>query len=404
MIKKQFGLLVLLILFGSSSSFLFGQRGGESKGSIPRVTIHPTITHAGCFNQLGNVEYYIEVSTGWTKGIKINRLDLFDENWLVVESLTDNGCCGSISNLTPGMYTFYGSMTVQTSTGMYVSVPINFSIWLGIETSWEKLVDMTATPNSYSATRNVVNLQSHGGARSFNSISSGEGWIQMQADYGTTTNSHVYLIVGETNDLSTFTPSSPVQYVELFKTNTGSGVKVKYEQSGGGFTTTSLSIGINDPIRLVRLGSTLTIQKRNSSATVFTFPVAYSGRMNIGIFTKEINDAALDVVSSFPCVYGNHYHYLKSSVEESIAYITGDLKFKFEEDYFDDNETLEYEIRDINGSGVLPITGTLNKPLGIDFYTLDIGSSGHNLSSGRIYLITVMNEKGVKSFLKFKVA
>ena len=107
-------------------------------------------------------------------------------------------------------------------------------------------------------------------------------------------------------------------------------------------------------------------------------------------------------LSKAPCE--NIFYYLKTSVEESIAYVSGDLKFKFEEDYFDSSETLEYEILDINGSGVTPVTGTLNKPVNVGFHTLDIGASGLNLTAGRVYLLTVMNEKGVKSFLKFKVA
>ena len=105
-----------------------------------------------------------------------------------------------------------------------------------------------------------------------------------------------------------------------------------------------------------------------------------------------------------PCVYDNHYHYLKSSIEESIAYVNGNLKFKFEENYFDNSQTLEYQIKDLNTNNATPVSGTLTKLVEVDFYSINILGGGLNLVSGRTYLLTVTNEKGIKSYLKFKVA
>lgn len=399
--KKQLGLLLLFVFFGIGSTVL-AQRGGG--GSNPSVSFVPTITYATCFNPNGNVEYEIVVSSEWENEASLNRLDMYNDVPELVFTTTDPNLVGTIGTTGIGIYTISGSISALNSNGMWVGIPFSATIWVGIETSWAELIDMAAIPNNYSTTRSVVSAQTFGASRSFNSINSGDGWIQMRAGYGSSTSSNVYLVIGNTKDLTLFAPGASIQYLELYNTSSGSGVRVKHQVAGGTYSTTNLSIGINETIRVVRKGSTLTIQKGTSSSTVFTLPEPYTGPMNIGVFTSVVNDAALDVISSFPCEYDNHYHYLKSSVEESIAYINGDLKFKFEEDYFDSGETLEYEIRDINGSSVTPLTGVLDKTLGVDFYTLDIGPTGHNLSSGEIYLITVVNEKGVKSFLKFKVA
>lgn len=415
--KKQFQLLLLTIFIGLSASVAFGQRGGGS-GSVPKVTIHPTISHATCFDQTGDVEYYIEVaSPGWTKGTRINRLDLYDASWAPVQSLTQNGCCGSISNLAPGMYIFYGSMTVQTTTGMYVSVQLNFPIWVGIETVWAEKMDMISGPNSYSAKRNDFTV-SYGGVRSSNGINSGDGWIEMSAVFGNTTNARVFLMIGETNSLGNFNPSSIFQqYIEFYKGSSGNGIRVWYNDQVSGVWGNyyqSISTNPDDKIRLVRNGTSLSIQKNNSSSNVFTLPQPYSGPMNIAVRTLAEGDGCLDVVSSFSCIEQPEntvdYAELRNKVDGGYALaVGGRLKFTYDEEYAVSPSYLPFNIYDkqrsiVASSDLLGVTTGISSPLNYQEddarYIIDL-STISGMPDGEFYTLEVIDTKGNKKYLKF---
>lgn len=396
MMKKQIGLLLLLVLFGMNGNFVFGQRGGTN----PTVTVVPTITHATCFNPYARVDYEVVVTSHWDNDASMNSLKLFDDSSpaQVVYDHPDNTLTGTIINLEVGVYKFTGSVTALNSSGMWVSVPFNLTIWVGIETVWTEKIDMVASPNSYSAKRNS-STTSYGGVRSSNGINSGDGWIEMKAQYGTTTDNRAFWLIGETNPLGTFNPNTNIQYIEFYKGTSGNGIKLKYETSGGTFTTVSLSTNQDDKIRLVRTGSTLTIQKNNSTATVFTLPVSYSGGMNIAVRSLALNDGCLDVVSSFPClsdVYAKMERTLRGVKYSPVGNL---LKFYVTEEYDNQSGDLNYSVfSDLDRlnpviSGIQQVHSVV---YGDNRYNLDVFS----LSSGS-YILEVVNDKKETFYLRF---
>lgn len=390
---------VILLFFFFSLFAAFGQR----TPSVPKVTLIPSISHLTCFSSEASIDYAIEVSNGWVKGCAVNSLVLKDEAGNTVYVHSGTGPTGTVTGLGVGMYTFTGSVTVKNSLGYFVSVLVSRTVWVGIETSWKDLTDMSAQPNSYSATRTAM-VNTYGGAQSFNYIASGNGWVEMQADFGGTTSSEVYWLVEETQSTTSFNPSGAVQYVKFYSTSSGSGILVRYLNSGV-YTTTAISTNKYDKVRLYRNGTTLTLQLNDLASTVFTFPSPDSGPMNIGVFARMLNDVAVNVVSSFPCVYDNQYFYLKNQVEETVAYVSGNkVRFRFEEDYFDPTGVLSFEIRDLSNSTGAVMSGSLTKDDHVDFYQITNNAGGITLTSGKTYLLTVVNAKGRKSYLKFKKA
>jgi hypothetical protein len=395
-------IFMFLLLLTANTEGVFAQRGGSGKGTIPKVDLVPVITHATCFDATAEINYSIVISTGWTRETRLNRLDLYDADWSFVESLTGNGGSGTITDLPVGMYNFYGSMTVQTSTGIYVSVIINQPVWVGIETVWTEKIDMITTPNSYSAQRNA-STTSYGGVRSSNGITSGDGWIEMSAVFGSTNDNRVFLMIGETNPLGTFNPSSIFQqYIEFYTGSGGNGIRVWYNDQVGGILGnyyTSISTDPNDKIRLVRTGSSLTIQKNSSNSTVFTLPQPYSGPMNIAVRTLAEDDGCLDVVSTFECrseVYAKMERKLRGVKYEPIG---NSLKFYVTEEYNNQSGSLNYNVY-ADGDRTNPVlSGTQqvhSLVYGDNRYNLDVIS----LSNGS-YILEVINDKKEKFYLRF---
>lgn len=383
----------------------------DAFGSVPTVTLIPTITHATCFDNTGDVSFVITVSTGWVKGTKVNSLTLIDEGMNVHYTHPNTWSSGSVSNLSPGMYTFTGSVTVKDSYGFWVSVTINTPIWIGYETVWTEFQDMITSPNSYSAKRNA-NTQTYGGVRSSNGITSGDGWIEMKAQFGTTTNNRVYWLIGEHNPLGTFAPNSSIPYIEFYKGIGGNGIQIYYDP-GSGFTTQSLSTNHNDKIRLVRSGGTFTIQKNDVATNILPTPGPSSGPMNISVRTLKLNDGCVNVLSTFPCrqeiAQISHAELKKGLNGGHTSAVEGKLKFTFDGEYEVISTTyLEYTIYDkdrvIKGNSddqgnVMSGSTALNYQFDDNRYTLDV--SGMNLTIDEYYTLEIIDSKGEKKYLKF---
>ena len=409
----SFFFLSILLLVSTTT---WGQRrGGTKKPSNPAISVAANISHGSCGNQRGNVSYTITSSYGWGKGSSVHDMKVTDENNSVVYVHNGSGFTGTINNLPIGAYTFSGSVITANSAGYYMSMPFSSTIWIGIETVWAELNDMTATPNNYSAQRSV-STTSYGGARSSNYLSSGNGWIEMKADYGTNTGSRVYWVIGETDDINNFNPNSPLQYIEFYHTSSGSGIRVRHVANSTGFvyyTYTTISTNRYDKIRLVRDGATLTIQKNNSTTTVFTFPQSYSGPLNIGVFTREVNDRVIDAVSTFDCTYSagliSHAQLQRKLTGGSTLAVEDQLKFSFDGEYqIENGKYLAYEI--YSDSRVLIASSSANgsvtggaSPLAYQYddnrYSLPL--SGMNLTTNKFYTLVVTDSKGSKRYLKF---
>ncbi|PHR26309.1 MAG: hypothetical protein COA38_15095, partial [Fluviicola sp.] len=281
-----------------NSESTFAERGGSN----PTVTVVPTITHATCFNPNGTVGYEVVVSSHWENGASMNSLSLSDDG-NPPQVVYDHGgptLTGTIVSLPVGVYTFSGSVTVLNSNGMWVSVPFSATIWVGIETVWNVLEDMIPSPNSYSAKRNIT-TQTYGVAYSKNVTSQSEFWMELKATYGSSTNSHLYWVVGETSSSTVFSPSGAFQYVEFYKTSSGSGILLR-QNNYGTYETTIISTNSDDKVRVVRdQYGEIKIQLNDNVTSIYTFDMLSSDPMNIGVFSVNQDDGCLNVVSSFDC-------------------------------------------------------------------------------------------------------
>lgn len=405
--------ILITILFSVIGSIAFGQR---LKGE-PTITFDPLIFHAKCDYPTGSFSYVINVSTGWGKGCYVNELNLIDQNGQVVGHHSDNSSplwnTGSFQGLEPGMYTYSGSLTVKNTFGSFISVAVSWSIWIGIETSWEDVSDMIESPSSYSVTRNAQ-TQTYGGAYSNNYVAGGPFWIQLNADFGTTTNSHVYLVYGETSNLLNFNPNGNFEYIHFYKTSSGNGIDVKEMQSGSGYYTHTISTNPNDKVRLVRGNYDLrTIQLNDSPSNIFTFDLTEGSPVNIGVFTTSIDDAAIDVVSTMECRIGSEYvshAKVKRKLDGGFTLaVAGKLKVICEGEYeMSSSRKLEYRIYDdlhneVGGSDEAGVTngGAVAYDFNYDDNRYEIDLSGLGLMSNQYYLFETIDSKGDKRVLKF---
>jgi len=366
-------------------------------GTNPDVTFVPTITHGTCLDPNGNIEYEVVISSKWKNEGSVNFIKIFDESLDPFFSTTDPSLIGTVGTAPVGVYTVSGSITALDDQGIWVSVPFTSTFWVGIETIWAEKIDMISSPNSYSAKRNA-STATYGGVRSSNGIDSGDGWVEMSAVFGNASNSHVYWLIGETTPLGTFSPSNQMQYIEFYQSSGGNGIRIKYK-SGGSYLFTTLSSDQNDKIRLVRSGSTLTIQKNNSSSTIFTLPTAYSGGMNITVRSLANNDGCLDVVSSFSCK-SDTYAKVERKLRGVKYQVPGDLlRFYVTEEYDDQSTELDYNVYTPLDRATPVISGTQqvhSVVFGDNRYRLDVSS----LTSGA-YILEVINEKKEKFYLRF---
>ncbi len=393
MMKNNLRFLLLFVVFGLSS-VLYGQR---RPCAVPTVTLIPTVTHATCFDMVGDISFSITAPDG----AYVHSLKLIDEQGGTAYDHGDGSLSGIATGLSVGMYRFSGSVVVEyecDGLGYITSVEIDQNVWLGIETVWTEKTDMVSFPNSYSAKRNATTT-TYGGVRSSNGITSGDGWIELSAVYGNTTNNRVYLLIGETNTLGGFSPSSDLQYIEFYEGSGGNGIQLKYETSTAGtYATTSISTNQDDKIRLVRTGSTLTIQKGSSSSTVFTLPQSYSGPMNIAVRTLAVDDGCLDVVSTFDC-RSEIYAKLDRKLRGVRYSATGNmLKFYVAEEYDDQTNTLDYQVYKEDDRTISFLSGTQIKSVahGDNRFDLDVSS----LTAGA-YILEVTNKKKEKFYLRF---
>lgn len=105
--------------------------------------------------------------------------------------------------------------------------------------------------------------------------------------------------------------------------------------------------------------------------------------------------------SPYEC--SNLYFYPKAEIEESVAFVSGDkVRFRFEEDYYDATGNLDYVITLLEDD--TQQIGTLTKNHLVNWFELQDGVGGLTFSSGKVYLLQVINQKGQKMYLKFKMS
>lgn len=384
---------------------------------VPTATFIPTVAHAACFNPKGGVSFTTTVGAGGTAYMQ--SLVLKDALGVTVYTHSPSqALSGSISNLDIGRYTFTGTIVVNyfcNNQGYASTVTINMIVWVGIQTVWKDLIDMTASPNSYSAKKDITSA-AMAGAGSLNGIDAGDFWIEMKAQFGTANNTSVFWLIGENDPAASFVPGGNSQYIEFFKTTgTSGGIRIRRQLTNGSYSTYTLpSTTYSANIRLIRTGTTLTIQRNNVPiiAVPPVFPVAYSGAMNIVVRTSGLNNGCLNVVSSMPCkqsLDNISFAEMKRQLDagHTIAIEDG-LKFTFDGEY-DVNSTskLLYTIynkeRSVVGGydaqGNLVAGTALSYQFEDNRYTLDV--SGMGLVINQYYILETTDSKGNTYFLKF---
>ncbi len=398
MMKNNLRFLLLFAVFGLSSNFVLADRGGSN----PTVSVVATISHGTCILPEGTIEYEIVVSSEWENQASLNSAKLIREGDEdpAYESY-DNNLLGTINSLGIGQYNFSGSVSALNSSGMWVGIPFSVNIWVGIETVWAEKIDMTLDPNSYSAKQNVVS-NSLGGVRSSNELDAGaDGWIEMKAQYGTSTSSHVYWIVGETNPLGIFTINDPVQFIEFYKTTGGSGIRVRYKDFGGSYVYSTISTNPNDKVRLIRESSSVRLQLNDNNTTAFLFQTSPTGPMNIAVRSQEVGDGCVDVVSSFPCGTPKMFANLKYKLDGFYHIMDdGKIRFVFDQEYDADDLTFNiYNHMDVlvKDQSDFPTLATTN---GANYLTIDVSDDTHCIGRGFFYL-EVINSKKEKMYLRF---
>jgi len=297
MIQMRFlnKILYTAIVLFCSIHISVGQRGGATN---PTISVETVVTHLTNEISSGEIEYEVTVSTGWVRGTQINSLEILDSDGQTVYEHPDSGPTGVVSSLSIGSYKFTGSITVKNSSGYFVSVYFNHTVWVGLEAKWCDSKDMNiAFDNTITRNTSILN---YAGARSNNILQTGDGWVQLNAIYGSGEDSKSFLVLGNTQDLSNFSPSGSFQYIEFYSTESESGIRVNYQSSPGVYSMTTISNNPNDVVRLIRKNGSVEIELNNDISSSFSFPANYSGILNIGVFSNEIGDGFQNVVTSMP--------------------------------------------------------------------------------------------------------
>jgi hypothetical protein len=259
----------------------------------------------------GTVNYSVEISTGWVPGATfVTTMSLKD----VVSGAivyTHSGTTipyGTISNLPPGIYQFIGNASVIVG-GRSTPLTISDFIWVGYRAAWEQSYDMQESVAQSSTKRFMkTSGQNYSYAQSFNMMSSttADCWIEMKKKYATTNNdSRIYWVLEPLANPSAFDPANNIAYIEFKTTNTGTTIKIKCKAAGSAtYTVAQFSTNPNDKVRLVRSGSSTSIQLNNSTANILPtyFPsgiVNITGNLKVTVLAKEIGDEAFEIATSF---------------------------------------------------------------------------------------------------------
>lgn len=269
-------------------------------GTINTEIFHNTVSTAD-----SKVTYEVALSNGWMPGTStITSLVLKnDAGTTVYTHATGSSPYGVINNLAAGHYLFTGNVSTLDESRRVVSVYVEKDIWVGNKVYWSNCFDMQQGTGQYTLFRSAAGSGvGYSYAQSFNQLASGSaGWTEMSKLNGNINDSHIYWVLDPISDPRTFSPSGNLNYVEFFYTNsTTYGIRVKYRTTGGTYTTTTLGVTYTDKIRFVRSAAgTCTLQKNNSTGTIFTFPVNITGELKVTVFGKQLNDQADELATSF---------------------------------------------------------------------------------------------------------
>lgn len=284
------------------------------------------------------------------------------------------------------------SQTIQTTSSFIV----------GYESTWADALDMQSLPNNFSCKRAFTTSGvTYARGISANLLAaSTDGWIDVGAQFAGTTGS-VFVVFGKTTTSDT-DPTTQPNSIEFRKTSASTGTVII---KSGGTSTIVSGIAFTDRVFVRRASGVIKFYKEGANAVVSGAPtITYTTPLNIGVFAANVGDGISSALTSFSCVFENQYYYLKDDIEQTVAYVSAadtKLRFKYNEEYFDASGTLNYSIKCLTDD-VVPTTVTITKPKHTNWIEIPFGTGGIAYTAGNTYLLTVLDSKGRKQYLKFK--
>lgn len=321
LLKPLLSLAIILFMCFSASAVVTG-------------TADMRIFHNSSPTANSKITYMISLSNGWSQGISsvtgVSVKNLETGNSVYTSTSSSNVPYGTLPiSLSPALYEF--TFVVSTKEfKSFVSVTIVKNIWVGNKTQWANCFDMEPGISQYSMKRYKATVgQTYSYAQSFNELpASTYGWVEMQKLNSNMNDSRVYMVVEPLTDPRTFTPTSNVSYLEFYRDNSGnSGIKVRYKQTNGVYrdsviTVTGSGIAATDRVRFVRnANNTCVLQVNDATTTKFSFPSSISGAIKITLLTKQLNDQADNIVSSY--AYPSTNYPISTDFESALSSNSG---------------------------------------------------------------------------------
>lgn len=431
-------LLSVILCFGMGS-FVYGQMSYAATQSM-------VLTQKTCYSNTGSMAYTYNVynttnpSTGgayvcgtdYTINLAATKFELksgtspANPNILVNVPVAGNLSCVSayggmnvtgsfdLSSLAPGVYTIWGTIVVSDIRAGR-SVPISpiyfYTFRVGYTTEWADQIEMQLTPNSYSCNRSTVSASlPYAGINSINQLNaSANGWVDVGAQFSSATTGAVYVVLGKTTNISSFstTPANSNFFYLLFnKTGASTGTVSVVTNSG---TYVLSGVLHTDRVLIERtLGNTVKFYKNNATTVISGSPtLTNTSEWNVACYTTGLNNGALSVISSLPCV-NNSVMYAELDRElKGVDYPCGTkLNFSYNEEYNLNAATnLSYRIlnnqhRPVQCYGSL-CSGTATSIAATRIFgdnRIELNVSG--LSNGS-YILEVTNDKKELFYLRF---
>ena len=432
----NFLIIAVIIVFGSGS-VVYGQMSYAATQSM-------TLTPKTCYSSPGSMAYIYNVNnttnpvsggpyvcgTDYTVSLMPTKFELksgtsFTNPTLLTNVPTaGNLACVSASggmNITgsfdlttiaAGQYTIWATIVVSDlRAGRSVVLPSYFYTFrVGYMTEWADQIEMQLAPNSYSCNRSTVSATlPYAGINSINQLSaSTNGWVDVGAQFSSATTGSVYVVLGKTTTISSFTtpPSNSNFFYLLFNKTSASTGTVSVITNGSTYVLSGVLH--TDRIFVERtLGNTVKFYKNNSTTVIAGSPtLTNTSEWNIACFASELNNGALSVISTLPCVYNSTIYAKLERELTGVSYpASTKLSFSYGEEYNISSSNLNYRILNYkhqpvqcNGascsSGVPVVSST--RVYGDNRIDLDISSLVNET-----YILEVTNDKKEVFYLRF---
>ncbi len=297
-IQRFFGSLVLVFVANSLSA---------QTGTLSVQQFHNTTVASN-----SKVTYSITISNGWSQGVStvtsvvLKNLATGVNAYATAVGYTSANSFETIpGSFAAGSYELKVIVsTPKAGGGGLVSVTCVLNIWIGNKVYWENCFDMEPGVNQYSMKRTKSTVgQTYSYAQSFNVLNAGAlGWVEMRKLNSNMNDSRVFLILEPMANPRSFTPTDNLTYIEFSRDNLGvSRIKVRYKQGSGIYRDSIIpGVAATDKVRFQRnANGSAILQINNLLATKFTFLVNITGALKITLLSKQLNDQADEISTSY---------------------------------------------------------------------------------------------------------